>query len=222
MATAAVAIPPSDHCVPGSHLLAQAKYPKVAKSSAPIQDPEHVATVWVKDFNNLMSQRNAQVSKMFLHESYWRDLLCLTWDFHTLAGPAKISGLLEAIPNRHIKLEIDASNDVRKPKASTFDFNGELNGVQAFLTVENDAGRGRGCVRLLRDATNADEWKVFTLFTSLEELTGHEESTCSRRPTGVEHGAHVGRMNWQERRLAEIDCEGPFEPTVLVIGELPS
>jgi hypothetical protein len=61
-------------------------------------------------------------------------------------------------------------------------------------------------------------WKVWTLFTKLEEIKGAEESTGGRRGWGVEHGGLAGRRNWAERRKEE----GEFRekgPEVLVIGE---
>ena len=65
--------------------------------------------------------------------------------------------------------------------------------VQAFLKVETDVGSGEGIVRLVQEGGN---WKVFTLFTFLKELRGHEESVGKRRPHGVEHGEHASQKNW--------------------------
>lgn len=59
--------------------------------------------------------------------------------------------------------------------------------------------------------------KIFTLFTTLQELKGYEEHTCSRRPTGVAHGEHIGWMNWKERREESIEYKDR-EPSILVVG----
>jgi hypothetical protein len=47
------------------------------------------------------------------------------------------------------------------------DFTGKIMGVQSFLTVETDVGRGRGLVELLQDQQDGGKWKAFTLFTTM-------------------------------------------------------
>jgi len=88
--------------------------------------------------------------------------------------------------------------------------------VQAFLKVDTDVGRGAGLVRLVQENGT---WKVFTLFTYLTELKGHEEAVGKKRPNGVEHGEHISRKNWLDRRNAEENFENGQEPTVLILGE---
>lgn len=61
-------------------------------------------------------------------------------------------------------------------------------------------------------------WKVFTFYTFLKELKGHEESTGKRRPNGVAHGEHLSRKNWLDRRNEEETFENGEEPTVLIVG----
>lgn len=201
-------------------MLVHAELPEASsKASEPI-DPQHIASVWVAKFNDLLEGQNVHVEDLFFKDSYWRDLLCSSWDFHTYQGVSRISSVLTQSNQqcRVRSLEIDASSDVKKPSVRPIDFNAKIEGVQVFLTVKTDIGHGRGLVRLVRDVTDGGRWKAFTLFTTMEELTGYEESTSTRRPTGVDHGAHLGRLNWQQRRDAEANCEPPFDPTVLVIG----
>ena len=220
MATAAVEIPSSNHGVPGSHLPVHAKYPEAPPRPLEPVDPRRVASQWVDTFNNLLDGQGDADRELFLEDSYWRDLLCSSWDFHTFQGLAKISSVLKTRDTRPrlMKLVIDANSKAREPVLSPIDFKGSIRGIQAFLTVETDIGRGRGMVKLVQDVKHGGKWKAFTLFTTLEELKGYEESIWSRRPSGVEHGAHPGRLNWQQRRDAEANCEGSFEPTVLVLG----
>ena len=217
MATAAVQIPSSNVILPGSHLVPSTPYPKI--SSAQQHDPEEVATEWASRFNELLKGRSPHFSSVFVKESYWRDLLCVTWDFHTLHGPQKIETVFKSHGQRlqTLSVNIDKSNDVRKPTSTAFDVAGNVKGVQSFLTVETDIGRGNGLIRLVQDAEDG-KWKAFTLFTSLQELKGHEELIYERRPTGVAHGVQVGRKNWRERRIAEENFEGDLQPDVLIIG----
>jgi hypothetical protein len=95
------------------------------------------------------------------------------------------------------------------------DDGGNVPTVLAFLTVETDIGRGAGVVRLVQDHRT---WKVFTLFTFLKELNGHEELVGKKRPNGVEHGEHLSRKNWLDRRKAEENFEDGENPTVLILG----
>ena len=49
------------------------------------------------------------------------------------------------------------------------------------------------------------------------DLEGYEEPLSRRRAKGVEHGAHVDRRNWVERRDDDHEFVGS-EPDVLIIG----
>ncbi|KAL8920153.1 MAG: hypothetical protein Q9208_006399 [Pyrenodesmia sp. 3 TL-2023] len=201
-------------------MLVQAKFPEPAPKDIQGIDPQGIAAAWVEQFNDALNDQDVAIDRLFITDSYWRDLLCSSWDFHTYQGLSKISSALKRQKGqcRVKSVDIDASSDFKKPSVCPIDFNGAIKGVQVFLTVKTDIGRGRGLVKLVRDTADGKSWKAFTLFTTLEELTGHEESTGTRRSTGVNHGDHPGRLNWQERRDAEADCKPPFDPTVLIIG----
>jgi hypothetical protein len=108
---------------------------------------------------------------------------------------------------------------VRAPKFAPVDADGEVIGVQFFLTIDTVHGTGQGLVRLVEEAGN---WKVFTLYTRLEELKGHEQNIFDRRPVGAEHGGKPGRSNWADKRAEAIDYADGSEPAVLVVGMSPS
>ncbi|KAI4221029.1 MAG: hypothetical protein LQ349_007950 [Xanthoria aureola] len=222
MATAAVEIPPSNHGIPGSRMLQHVDLPEITSMQSEQVDPQSVATVWLGAFNRLIAGHDLDIQDLFLDISYWRDLLCTSWNFHTYHGPSKIMSVLKGTDQkcRLQLLGLDSSSDFKRPTLCPIDFNGTLQGIRAFLTLETNLGCGRGLVKLIRDARDGGKWKVFTLFTTLEQLKGHEESIKTRRPTGVEHGSHPGRLNWQERRNVEANCEGPLEPTVLIIAQI--
>jgi len=102
------------------------------------------------------------------------------------------------------------------PSVQPIDFLGEVKAIVSFINVETDVGRGRGLVRLSRDA-NDGKYKAFSLFTAMLELNGFEESVSSRRPHGVRHGYNPGKRNWLELRTEEQSFTNT-EPTVLIIG----
>lgn len=194
MATAAVQLPtPSYNRVEvGSCQLKAAAFPESTPSSS--IDSQDIASKWTSSLTAALRSDVSGIRDLFLEQSYWRDQLGLSWDYHTLDGPEAIVALLEKAPHgSRIKLvEIDDSSDFRKPNQSPIDFEGKLNGIVSFLRIETDVGRGRGLVRLLLDAKDG-KWKAYTLFTAMSELKGHEESVHARRPHGVAHGGTPGR-----------------------------
>ena len=225
MATDTLQIPSSNRVVPGSKDLAPASYPERVDVAFP--DPQEAAAQWLSSFNDLVTGESADVSSLFLKDSYWRDFLCLSWDYHTLHGPEKVTSLVhEKVKKWRINsLAIDDSNPIGKPAIAPFNVQGDIKGVQFFLTVDTDVGKGRGVARLLPDPADNGRWKAFTLFTVLRELKGHEELNRARRPQGVDHGAQAGRKNWHEKRVAEQNLEGEKEwqePVVLIVGKIAS
>ena len=220
MATAAVQVPSHNRLEPGSSKIQALPYPEPHAIGK--VDVNAVTSEWIENFNKtLSSQEYTAFTNLFLQNSCWRDQLGLSWDYHTLHGPEKmISFLKESGSNgsRIKSLRIDNSNSTRQPTVSAVDFDGKIEGISSFLTIETDVGRGRGVVRLLRDQDDGGKWKAFLLFTAMLELKGHEEAVKANRPHGVEHGGQPGRKNWQERRHAMENFEDGNEPTVLILG----
>jgi hypothetical protein len=210
-------IPSSERVEPGSFPLKLATFPA---SPAPKSiDAESIATTWVETFNKTINSPDAAgIADLFLSESYWRDQLCLSWDFHCLNGLDKIvDQIKKSCKGSRIKsLALDKSSALRSPAATVLDADGKVHIVQAFLTVETDVGNGAGIVRL---AQNDGEWKVFTLYTFLRELRGHEELIAKKRPVGVEYGERASQKNWLDRRNAEKNFDEGQELAVLIIGE---
>ena len=217
MATAAVAPPSFNRLEPGSNQLKPATYPKV---NLPIEiDAQKIATDWVASLDKALSSQDFHaIGSLFLQEACWRDQLGLSWDYHTLSGPEKITSFLKAAPNgsRIRSVRVEFEKPTLAPHVSAADYYGNIKGVAAFLVIETDVGKGRGVVRLLQDQNR--KWKAFTLFTAMQELRGHEETIKANRPNGVAHGGQLGRKNWQERRTATENFEGDLEPTVLILG----
>ena len=61
--------------------------------------------------------------------------------------------------------------------------------------------------------------QAFTLLTTLDELSGHEEPVNQRRARGVRHGAFRDRATWAESRAREAAELGyTVQPEVLIIG----
>lgn len=202
-----------DRCVPGSVNIPLAKWPKTAESTS--ADPAVVANKIVESINTSLQREDTKaIAALFLEDGYWRDHLALSWDMHTLKGRDKISSFLaQQCPLK--KVEIDRSTPYRSPQLGAFDGTGDVKGIQFFITFTSETGSGQGVVRL---AEQDGKWQIFTLFTTLRNISGHEEMVNHRRPKGVEHGGKIDRKNWQERRNQEIDFDNK-EPVVLVVGK---
>ena len=218
MATVAVhsaIIPSYNRVEPGSSNLPIADFSAVP-TTKPV-DVHKAASEWVNAFNDaIQSHSFSGLSSLFLKESYWRDHLCLGWDFRTLKGPEAIVEFLQKSDKGcGLKsIAIDDSSPFRAPHSAPFNGTGTIHGVETFLTTTTDVGSGLGLVRL---ALDGGKWKAFTLFTSMRELKGHEEGVFGRRPQGVEHGGKPDRKNWQERRVADASYEDT-DPAVLILG----
>lgn len=208
--------PPYNRVETGSVNLPIADFSAVPTSKT--VDPISVCKDWTSSFNAALESKDyTKLSDLFLEESYWRDHLSFAWNFTTLHGPSKIAEFFTNHKDgcRLRSVEVDESSPFRAPHINpAFDGAGNISGVESFLTIETDVGNGLGLVRLVEHQGN---WKVFTLFTSMRELRGHEEMVNGRRPQGVDHGGKPGRMNWRERRIASANYED-VEPDVLILG----
>ena len=221
MANETIHFPPSNNVSPGSRNLPPASFPETHSTPPPLlkKSSKSIADEWVSAFENLLSGDHASITKLFFTESHWRDLLCMTWDFHTLQGPEQISSFVESSPqdSRLTTITLDDSPAHKFPQASDF---GGLKAVQAFLKVETSTGRGEGLVRLVPDANDGGRWKALTLFTTLKELKGYEENIHSRRPRGTGSSLENRGGNWKDLLVAQQNFEGGRQPTVLILGML--
>lgn len=210
-------VPSSQRCEPGSINIPIARWPKAA-ADGPL-DALAVAEDVVSKFNTHLSKAPSKeaaegIASLFMDECYWRDHLALSWHLRTLKTRAKIAAFLQSNANlTHVA--VDNSTALRAPKFSAFNPEQTSKGIVLFITFESKVGRGHGVIRL---AEEQGSWKIWTLFTALEELEGFEESIGPRRPTGVAHGYHKGRKNWLDRKREEENFTNS-EPDVLILGE---
>lgn len=207
--------------VPGSVNIHVAKFPSAPKPAADA-NPAEIAGALVDSFNQaLLKQDYDAVSQLFVENGYWRDHLALSWVFRTLQTPPKIAEFLQSCTGsrdgfRLKKIAVDSSTSVRAPKVQPIDGNGDVVGIQFFITVETILGAGVGLARIVEQQ---GRFKFFTLYTRLDELRGHEWLINENRPKGVQHGPNPGRKNWAERREAASNFADGSEPSVLIVGK---
>lgn len=209
--------------VPGSFNIPVAKFPSVTESASSTTSPFEAASTLVDTFNLALEKNDfATLSNLFVEGGYWRDHLALTWAFRTASTRTAILNFLQSSSQsrdgfRLRKIALDNSTAVRAPKLAPLDPAGEVVGLQFFITVETVLGTGSGLVNLV---AQEGEWKIFTLYTRLEALRGHEEAINGRRVPGVQHGGRPGRKNWAERREAGSNFSSN-EPAVIIVGKFP-
>ncbi|KAH6980625.1 flavin-binding monooxygenase-like protein [Ilyonectria sp. MPI-CAGE-AT-0026] len=189
--------------------------PPLTEFLAEAVNAEQVALELNKTLNAALQAGNYRaIAGLFVDDGYWRDHLCLSWDFRTLNGPEKISAFLALYGSCLLKVDLDRSASHKVPCISSLDVHGRSKCVSYFITATTATGTARGVVRLV---TNDGAWKIITFYVALEQLKGYEEPRGSRRPVGAEHSGSRGMKNWQEKRLSDINFE-ESEPAVLVIG----
>ncbi|KAJ5610687.1 hypothetical protein N7510_007406 [Penicillium lagena] len=204
-------LPSQERVEPGSVNIPLGKFPPTCSTTP--ENPDQIAGGIVDRLNDALAKKERQtLSDLFLENSYWRDHLCFSWDFHTISGPEQITAYVSEVSST--KLEIDRSSAMKAPHAGPIDAFGEVHGIEFFITIETDVGRGSGVIRLAQDDS---KWKIFNIFTSLAELKDHAEVVDRHRPVGVKHGEQQGRKNWQDRRTADINFEEK-EPAVVIVG----
>lgn len=209
-------VPSSQRCEAGSVNIPVSAWPTTAQDLS--VDADAVATRLINSFNQGITKKDYRgIADLFHEDSYWRDHLALSWDLHTLKGRESIvSQLNKGCPLTEVNL--DKTSTWRSPTLCGFNGTGDIKGIQFYTTLRTESGSGRGIVRL---AETEGSWKIWTFYTALMAIKGHEEALNSRRAKGVQHGANPGRKNWLDRRLEEMSFGGS-EPDVLIIGELLS
>lgn len=191
---------------------------KFTSSSSESADPAALAKETVDAFNKALSGGDViAIADLFAEDSYWRDHLALTWDVRTFTGKAKIKEQLSQNGSAVTSIKIDDSSAYRAPHFAAFDGAGKVKGIEFFITFESKLGSGRGTCRLFEEN---GKWKIFSFFTGLQEIKGHEEATGFKRSAGVAHGGKPGRKNWVERRQSEKDYDEGREPAVIILGML--
>jgi putative flavoprotein involved in K+ transport len=169
----------------------------------PDPNPTSVVKTWLKNLENALSAKDsAAAAKLFGTESFWRDLVSITWNIKTVEGPDEIKHMLE--------------RTLSNAKPHNFQIEGEANeadGVtDGWFTFETATGRGKGLVRLI-------DGRAWTLLTSLQELKGFEEARGPNRPKGVEHGAMKSGETWAEARAREqVEFGYKTQPYCVIIG----
>ncbi|GAA3688485.1 NAD(P)/FAD-dependent oxidoreductase [Gordonia hankookensis] len=172
-------------------------------------DPQQRIDTWLTAFESALAARDIdQVTGMFATDSFWRDLVSFTWNLKTVEGREQIADMLTT------RLADTDPRAFRTAEPATVE--GDV--AAAFIEFETATGRGVGHLRLRPDAVSGTD-VAWTLLTTLQELTGHEEPSGATRVRGAVHGSDPDRRSWAEKREDEdAALSSTRAPYVLVIG----
>lgn len=169
-------------------------------------DPLAVANTWFITFVDAMTSKAINgITDLLIDGAFWRDMLALTWDFHTYEEKDIIKRFLaDQLP----KFEPSAFQ-IREDSVVLQFMSEDLAWIQALFTFDTTVGHASGVFRLvpLSDGT----WKAHVIYTNLEDLKGHSEKIGHLRDHEPDHGKWLAM---REREQKFLDAE----PTVVIIG----
>jgi cation diffusion facilitator CzcD-associated flavoprotein CzcO len=157
---------------------------------------------------------NGLLTTLFHPESFWRDVLALSWNIRTINGadailPALQADAIRAAP-RGFRIDPDRAAPRRVMRAGT-------SAIEAIFRFETGQGRGSGILRLIPDAGDGNRLKAWTLLTALDELKGFEEQQGNSRPRGEAYSRDFRGPNWLDLRKAAGQY-ADHDPVVVVVG----
>jgi hypothetical protein len=179
---------------------------------------ETVATAaqnWLTKFEAALVRPDDVLLKTLFHaDSYWRDLLAITWRIQTVNGAEAILSGLKARTGsvRPTAFRIDPHRGAARHVARA-----GTEAIEAIFTFETAEGRGNGVLRLTPDGGDGNTLKAWTLLTALDEIKGYEEQLGRSRPQRKIYSRDFRGPNWLDLRKAAA-AYVDREPTVLVVG----
>jgi cation diffusion facilitator CzcD-associated flavoprotein CzcO len=169
---------------------------------------------WLAQFEAALAETSDGALQALFHpDSFWRDVLALSWNIQTInGGDAIVRELQACAPARPKTFAIDPARAAprRVTRAGT-------NAIEAIFNFETAVGRGSGILRLIPDQADGNRLKAWTLLTALDELTGFEEQQGNTRPRGNAYSRDFRGPNWLDQRKASA-AYADFDPAVLVVG----
>lgn len=187
-------------------------------STTPLTDPstdeaEHLVGAWLEGFGAALQGDSAAVGRLFVADSWWRDLLAVSWDFRTVRGSEAIAeAFADAVESRTF-LSVSREARATEPLAIHRSHDGVI--IEALFDFVTTTGEGRGVLRLREDG---EQWRAWTLMTALRDFSGGEQKRGARRPLRLpEVPSPDPHLNWLDGRQRQIEFLDD-SPEVLIIG----
>lgn len=140
-------------------------------------DPGSITKLWLDKLQQKISQNLLpDVSELFLEESWWRDIVAVSWNITTKKGTIDIGHYLQSHAAKNGLGQFSViEQGALQPRLSDL---GGLIWIESGFTFATKAGTGRGIVRL----ANAGPllWKAWIVHTNLDELNEFPEQQPQR------------------------------------------
>ncbi|PSO19590.1 NAD(P)/FAD-dependent oxidoreductase [Bradyrhizobium sp. MOS003] len=173
------------------------------------------AQAWLDAFERALGRPDpATLDRLFLADSFWRDVLALSWNLQTIAGRETIAQALAALGPKAAPANFRIALNRAPPRWVT---RAGANTIETIFDFETAIGRGSGILRLIPDSADGDRLKAWTLLTALDELKGFEEQLGTSRPRGQAYSRDFRGPNWLDLRNVSRDY-ADRDPAVLVVG----
>jgi cation diffusion facilitator CzcD-associated flavoprotein CzcO len=170
---------------------------------------------WLAEFERALEHPDHDALRPLFHpDSYWRDVLALSWNLQTLNGRDAILNELPVLAGRMMPREF-AVDPGRAPPSRVKRAGTEA--IEAIFRFETSQGRCHGIIRLIPDGDDGNRLKAWTLLTALDELKGFEEQLGAARPRGQSYSRDFRGPNWLDQRKTSI-AYADRDPVVLVVG----
>ena len=170
---------------------------------------------WLAQFAEALAKPDDGSLKTLFHpDSYWRDVLALSWNIQTINGA---DAILKALPPLARSASPSGFAIAPGRAAPRKVMRAGTNAIEAIFKFETRVARGSGIIRLIPDVDDGNRLKAWTLLTELGELKGFEEQLGVNRPRGNAYSRDFRGPNWLDLRKAAAEY-ADHDPTVLVIG----
>lgn len=181
------------------------RVPRLEKPLPADLNPAEIAQEWFSRFAPLVQSGDAAgIVELLIDDSFWRDVLAITWDFRTFRGHA---GIKEFLGDR---LDVANLTTFNLQNATLVQLPASIAWIQGIFTFEvGGFGLGSGVFRLI--PTPDGRWKGYTVYTSLSGLKEYPEKAGELRNPLPNHG------RWLEQREREVEFVDS-EPYVVVVG----
>lgn len=172
-----------------------------------------IAQRWLDQFAKaITSNQPGSLAMLLSTDTYWRDILALTWDIRTFSGGEDASAAMadfvrERSPCNFV-LDVGSVKSVDRSEFGS--------SIEALFDFETDIGWCQGHFRLHDIGSGSGNWTAWTLFTSLKDLKGNEEKVGKLRPDFVE--TSLNRPKKWMTAAEHADYYETHEPDTVIIG----
>src|ERR1700748_2727080 len=117
-------------------------------------DSSVAADDWLAQFDDALARADDGLLKTLFHpDSYWRDVLALSWNIQTINGAGAILNELRLHASRAAPRGFVIAPDRAAPRRVT---RAGTSAIEAIFKFETAQGRGDGIIRLIPDADDGN------------------------------------------------------------------